>query len=726
MKAVIQNLRDGQLQVAEVPPPALRPGGILVQTAVSVLSAGTERTIVEMARKSMLGKARQRPDLVRQVLDKLQRDGLQATLKSVQTRLDSPMTLGYASAGTVLQVGEDASEFRPADRVACAGGGYANHAEIVYLPKNLAVHLPDSVDFEAGAFTTLGAIALQGIRLAEVKLGEVIVVIGLGLLGQLSVQLLRAAGCLVLGLDIQPQRVKLAEQCGAHRATASAKELADLVALYSQNRGADAVLITASTRSSDPVRLAGEIARMQGRVVAVGEVGMDIPRRPYYDKELTFQVSRSYGPGRYDPAYEEKGRDYPAGYVRWTLNRNMQAFVQQVADARLDLHPLITHRFPIDNAADAYALITAGPSDSSMGVLLTYPNRREKGNALLHQPAPEVIARPGRQEVRIGVLGAGLYATHTLLPELQKAERTALIGVCSAGGVSAANAARKFGFQFACSDSEELITRPDIDTIVIATRHHLHARQVIRALQAGKNVFCEKPLCLREDELEQILAAMHQSRQGTSSAPLLMVGYNRRFAPMARQLRSHFEAIAEPLVLHYRINAGFIPADHWVHDPAQGGGRLIGEVCHFVDLATYLVDSAPEQIFAQGTPNQERYHDDNLVISIRHANGSLASIQYVANGDRSFAKERVEVFGGGRVGVLDNFQRLELIRDSRRQTFRARGGQQKGHAQEWRAFVDAVLAGTAPISFEEIASTSRATFRAAQSLQTGTALTVLG
>jgi predicted dehydrogenase/threonine dehydrogenase-like Zn-dependent dehydrogenase len=713
MKAIIQNYRSGELAVTELPPPKLRPGGILVHNAASLVSAGTERLMVELAQKNLLGKARERPDLVQQVLEKARRDGIVTTIEAVRRRLDTPTPLGYSCAGTVIGVGEGVEYFQLGDRVACAGAGYASHAEVIFVPKNLAVQLPDGVDFESAAFTTLGAIALQGLRLAEIELGDIVVVIGLGLVGLLTVQLAKAAGCLVLGMDIQANRAELAHKIGANAVATDAETLQALVQRLSSAHGADAVLITAATKSNDPIALAGQVARDRATVVAVGAVGMDVPRKIYFKKELTLRVSRSYGPGRYDTDYEEKGRDYPIAYVRWTENRNMQAFVQQVAEGKVTVKALITHRFAIAQASKAYDLITNQTGESFLGILLSYPEEPNLSAKVLLKEASSQshAAISPAQSVKVGLIGAGSFATGTLLPAMQKVNGIELVGVCTATGVSAQHVAQKFGFHYATTDEKQILDDPEVNTVVIATRHHLHARQVIAALKAGKHVFCEKPLALNEEELREIVETYQKS-----PANRLMVGFNRRFAPMARKLRNFLAQVEEPLVMHYRVNAGYIPPDHWVHDPTEGGGRIIGEVCHFIDFLTFLAGSLPTQVYARALPNNDRYRDDNLVITLDFANGSLGTITYVANGDKAFPKERVEVFAGGSVAVLDNFRKLELLRDGRRKVLHSRLRQDKGHRGEWEAFVEALRSGSTSITLDEVVATSLITFRILESL----------
>jgi len=734
MKQLLQDARTGDLTVAEVPAPQLLPGCVLVRVAASLVSAGTERASSEFAGKSLLAKAKARPDLVRDVLAKMKRDGLAATLQTVRSRLAQPQSVGYSSAGVVLAVGDGVADISVGDRVACAGAGFAVHAEFASVPRMLVAKIPEAADagfrasFEEAAFGTLGAICLHGIRTAEVALGDTVAVIGLGLLGQITVQLLKAAGCRVFGMDLLRQRAALALRGGAEAACASAAEFRDLCFQKTGGRGVDSVLITAETPSSEPVNLAAELARDRAIVVAVGTVGMELQRKLYYDKELDFRISRSYGPGRYDAAYEQKGRDYPIGHVRWTETRNLEAFLQFVADGKMNLPSLITHRFPLEQATQAYDLITGRTGESFLGVLITYAN--ESATAMnLSQKIPVAVSMnsghssPG--SIGIGVLGAGSFAQNTLLPALKAISGVSFVGVCNATGPRSRNAAEKFGFAY-CSNSEsELLQDPKIQAVLIATPHHLHAGQSLAALRAGKAVFCEKPLCLNEKDLAALVVAVSTAVSAEDNPPLLMVGFNRRFAPMAVQMKNFLAEIHEPLAIHYRVNAGYIPANHWVNDIEQGGGRILGEVCHFVDLLCFLAGECPTEVQAQTVGNPGQYSMDNVVASLKFPNGTLGTISYLANGDKSASKERVEVFGGGSVAILEDFRRLELVRNGRKQITRARWKQDKGHQAEMQAFVDAITGKTPPpISFEQIVSSTLATLRLQNSCQTGQSLRV--
>jgi len=738
MKQLLQFSNSSRPHSLEVPAPSVKPGHILISTVCSLISVGTERMTVEFLGKSLLQKALTRPDLVTKVLEKARREGLLSAFESVRNRLSEPVILGYSSAGKVVAVGEEVSQFQVGDRVACGGAGYAVHAEIVCVPRNLAVKLSGDVDFESAAFTTVGAIAMQGLRLSKLQLGETVTVIGLGLIGLMIVQLAKASGFQVLGMDPDGNRCSLARKLGCEMVATSADELKSLSISSTSGLGCDAVIITAATSSDEPVEVAGEISRDRGIVVAVGAVGMKIPRGVFYGKELTFRVSRSYGPGRYDSNYEEKGIDYPIGYVRWTENRNMEAFAELLAEGKVNVKPLITHRFPIEKAPEAYELVTGKTDEPFLGILITYPEECDLSRRLdLRGPSLSRVRQTGKSEnrrgsVSVGVLGAGNFMATTLLPLMRKAGATELTGVCTSTGVSARRAADKFGFQYCTTDEAEIFKNPDIKGIVIATRHHLHARQIMGALTAGKHVFCEKPLCLNHGELAEIVKTYNGLSQNSgtdevhrANAPLLMVGFNRRFAPMAVSLKEFIAGMHEPLIVNYRVNAGYLPPEHWLHDPQQGGGRILGEVCHFVDFLTFLVGQPPFRVSVTALPGIGRYQNDNVIANLEFSNGSIGTITYVTNGDRSFSKERVEVFGGGLVAILDDFRKLSLVRDGRKRVQRSFLRQDKGHRAEWERFIDNLLdGGSCPIPFEEIVSTTLTTFAIVESMNSGAPIEV--
>jgi predicted dehydrogenase/threonine dehydrogenase-like Zn-dependent dehydrogenase len=721
MKQILQRPRTGEISVSDVPAPLLVPGCVLVRIAASLVSVGTERASSEFASKNLLQKAKARPDLVREVVDKIRRDGLRTAVQAINSRLDQPLALGYSSAGTVVGIGRGVTDIRVGDRVACAGAGYAVHAEIACVPRLLVAKLPERspVTFDEAAFATLGSVALHGIRTADVRLGDTVAVIGLGLLGQLTVQILKAGGCHVLGMDIATNRSELASRLGADATTALSSEFRDLCCEGSRGTGVDAVLITAETQSSDPVNLAAEIARDRGIVVAVGMVGMDIERRLYYEKELDFRISRSYGPGRYDAAYEQKGHDYPIGYVRWTETRNMEEFLELLSDGKLDLKSLITHRFSIDHASGAYDLISGRTGEQFLGVMITYPEQADKSPIikLVEKSRNNRTTKP----IAIGFLGAGSFAVSTLLPALKQVSGFEFVGVCNASGVRGRHAGEKFGFQYCTTDEKEILNDSRISTVLIATRHHLHGRQTVAALSAGKRVFCEKPLCLTEEELADVVRSYTRS---TTQRPFLMVGFNRRFAPMAVRMKAFLSEVKEPLAMHYRVNAGYLPPDHWVHDPEQGGGRILGEACHFVDFLMFLAGSSPVEVQATSLANPGQYSGDNVVISLQFANGSQGTIAYLANGDKSFSKERVEVFGGGAVAILEDFRRLELVRHGKKQTMRA-WRRDKGHRAECQAVAKAIREGNAGlIPFDQIVGAMLATLRIQDSLALGRSMPV--
>lgn len=715
MKQVLQYVRSGETAVAEVPEPAAKSGGVVVRNVASLISAGTEKMLIDFAGKSLLGKARERPDLVKQVMDKVRKDGLAPTVQTVWSRLDQPLPLGYSCAGVVEQVGRGAEEFAPGQAVACAGMGSASHAEAVFVPRNLVVPIPEGVDFGDAAYVTLGAIALQGVRVADARLGESVAVIGLGLLGQLAVQLLKAAGCRVIGVDLDPAKTALALEMGADAAVVRTDDVAAAVQAFTGGVGADAVLIAAATESNDPMELAAEIARDRASVTVVGAVRMDVPRKPFYEKELDLRLSRSYGPGRYDPEYEERGRDYPIGYVRWTERRNMAEFLRLVAAGRVTPSRLTTHRFPIGDAVRAYEVITGGTGEAFAGVLLEYP--RAPGGVRTLPLRTAGHAKPGA--VRMGFVGAGNFARAVLLPAFRRAEGVSLVGVSTATGMNARTTGDKFGFRYCTTDTAALLADPEIDAVAVTTRHDSHARFAAQALRAGKAVFLEKPLAIDEAGLAEVLEA------AVETGEVLAVGFNRRFSPLAAAMRDAFAA-GQPRAITYRINAGAIPASHWVHHPEEGGGRIIGEVCHFVDFCQFLTADVPEEVFAHALGGPEGGLHDTVTVSLRFAGGSVATIGYFATGDRSFAKERVEMFGGGVAAVLDDFRSLTVSRGGK-QTRTRRMSQDKGFAEEVEAFVSAVRGGGAPpVPLASLAATTRTTFAIEESLRTGLPVRVGG
>lgn len=692
--------------------PALRSGGLLVENRYSLISAGTEKSSVSIARKNLAGKAMERPDLVRKVLDRVRKDGLVETMKMVFARLDTPGALGYSCAGVVLDVGGEAEGFSIGDRVACAGQNYASHAEVVYVPKNLCAKIPEGVELEQASFVTLGAIALQGVRQAEPRLGDGVAVIGLGLLGQLTVQMLKANGCLVLASDIDPAKLDLAKKYGAD-VVATPDLLIERAAAFTHGKGIDLVIITASTKDNGPVEVAGEIARKKGRVVVVGAVGMTIPREPYYVKELELRLSTSYGPGRYDGEYEEKGHDYPYGYVRWTEKRNMEAFLDLMRQGKVIVRDLITHRFPIAEAGNAYALMMEN-TEPYLAMLLHYDNgtgtTSEKRMVRLG-----TASAPAR--VNLGIIGAGNHVKDMLLPRLTAMKNVGVSAICTATGINAKNLAEKVGAAYCTTDFHQILDDPSINAVLIGTRHDSHASMVTGALNAGKHVFIEKPLCLTEDELTKI-AGLY--RAVAARGVRLMVGFNRRFSPHAREMQALFAGRSDPLVMVYRVNAGSIPGNHWIQDSLEGGGRILGEACHFIDYMQAISGAAPVSVHGR----RIRQHssgivDDQSIFSFTFGDGSIGTLVYAAGGSTILSKERFEAFGDGKSVVMDDFMVSEFYARGRARKFKT-GKREKGFQEEMACFVGMVLgAGEDAMPFEGIESVTRATILAARSLQTG-------
>ena len=708
MLQLTQNLKSGKMELSEVPVPALAWGKVLVRNHNSVISAGTEGGKVSTARKGYIGKAKEKPSQVKQVIETLKSEGIASTYRRVMNKLDALSPLGYSASGVVEAVGEGVTRFKVGDRVATGGEG-ANHAEVSSVPENLVVRVPDEVRLEHAAYATIAAIAIQGVRQADLRLGESCAVIGLGLLGQLTVQILKAAGVKVAGIDIDPDMVELAGKSGADIAfTRDSGEEEQAVVYFSNGYGVDAVIITAGSSSLDPVELAGRLCRKKGRVVIVGAVPTGFSREHYYKKELELRMATSYGPGRYDPNYEEKGQDYPIGYVRWTENRNMQAFLQLVADGKIDLSFLTTHEFEFEKAPGAYQMIV-DRSEPFVGIVLKYDTEKDAVRSI---DLGRKDRRPSSEggEPRVSFIGAGSFAQNLLLPNIKDA---VFISVATSQGHTSKNVAQKWNFRTATCDAEDVFN-DDSNTVFIATRHDSHAEYVMRSLKAGKNVFVEKPLCMKEEELEEI-AAIYKSASG-GEAPRLMVGFNRRFAPQIRSIKREF-AGKLPKSINYRINAGAIPADQWIQDREIGGGRIVGEVCHFVDLAMYLAGSLPKSLSAMAMEDPLGLLD-TLSVNILFGNGSIANVSYMANGSKAMKKERLEIFSSGKTAVLDDFTRLDFF--TSRKTTNKKLGQDKGHRREVLEFLDSVRNGNpAPIPFEEIYYSTKMSFDIIRSINNG-------
>ena len=707
MKQVTQRARDGRIAVEEVPPPVLRPGWVLVENRYSLISAGTERSKVELGGKTLVEKARSRPDLVQKVVARARVEGIRSTVTVARERLDALTPIGYSSAGVVREVGSGVEGIAPGDRVACGGGGWANHAEVVCVPRNLVAKVPDTVDLAEAAYATVGAIALHAVRQSEASVGERVGVIGLGLVGQLAARILASTGCEVFGVDLDEEAVELARRASIRAFRRSDGALEASIVASSGGVGLDASLVCVAASSPDALQLAARLARDRGRVVVVGDLPIEVDRELLYEKELELRMSRSYGPGRYEREYEERGRDLPVGYVRWTVQRNLEAFVDLVASRRVHPSELTTHRFRVEDAAEAYATLTgARDGPRPFGILLEYA---EDGPAVAAAPKP-ALARRRTKSTRISLIGGGSFARATLIPALQAAGAE-LAAVATEGGLSAADVATRFGFERAAASVDEILADESVSGVVIATRHSTHAALTATALRAGKAVLVEKPLALASEELADVESAL-------ASSGVLMVGFNRRFAPLAERLRHELEGLAGR-VLVARVNAGPLAPDHWLHDPQDGGGRLLGEGCHFVDLLAWLSGSPPRSVHAFAVAHRERPLEcsDSIVATIRFASGDVASLAYSGAGDGRLPKERIEAFAGGTAAVLDDFRRLELYRHGKRTIVKSR--QDKGHRAEVAHFVAALAGRTEPPAADSYLASTRATLALAESLRRG-------
>ena len=703
MKQVIQSLKTGKVEVASLPIPLVKDGQLLIRTSRTLISAGTERMLVEFGKAGWIEKARMQPDKLRMVLDKIKTDGLQPTLEAVFNKLDQPLPLGYCNVGTAVKVGKGVAGFDVGMRVVSNG----KHAEVVSVPKNLCAMVPNNVSDDEAAFTVLASVALQSIRLVKPTLGEAVVVTGLGLIGLLTVQLLRAHGCRVLGLDFDPAKLELAKQFGAEVVNLSANQDALKEAeIFSRGRGVDAVIIAAAAKENEPIHQAALMCRKRGRIVLVGVAGLELSRDEFFKKELTFQVSSSYGPGRYDPNYEEKGQDYPVGYVRWTEQRNFEAVLDMMADGRLNVKPLISHQFDIEDAEKAYESVTNG--EASLGILLKYPGveiSASNSKTAIADITKKVTGNSQVIKTRVNVsfLGSGNYANAMLMPAFKRSN-VKFGMVASNAGVSGLHAAKKFGFSSTTTDPENLFIAEDTDVVVIATQHDSHARFVVRGLESGKHIFVEKPLCLTLDELENIQTVYEKVSGLATRAPMLMVGFNRRFSPHVQKMKQLLTVTTGPKSFIMTVNAGAVPADHWTQDREKGGGRIIGEVCHFIDLLRFLSESP---IDSCSRVTMRASTEDTVAINLKFADGSIGTIHYFANGSKSYPKERVEVFAAGRVLKLDNYRTLVGFGWPGFKQARS-WRQDKGQNACANAFVKAITGdGVSPIPIDELLEVSR-------------------
>ncbi len=710
MKALLEDLKTGEILTCEVPSPELRPGGILVRTHFSAISAGTERVKVETGEKSLIQKAMARPDLVKQVIDYARQNGVREAYRKVQARLETLSPMGYSAAGVVLDVGEGASEFRPGDRVACAGAGYANHCGVNFVPRNLAAKVPDGVGLDVASLTTIASIAMQGVRRAGISFGETVAVIGAGLVGILTTQIARAAGCRVIVLDLNAGRVERALTLGANFSFQADDSSAPGRIRQIIPAGVDAAIVTAATHSAAPLELAAEICRDRGTIVVVGDVGMGVSRPNMYHKELKIVMSRSYGPGRYDPQYEENGHDYPVGYVRWTEKRNMESVLDLVARGAVDFSPLLERQFSVEDGAKAYQEIRSG---NTYTAIISYGESGDARPTAASSAAGVHVSAAKVDQLRVGCIGAGGFARGIIFPNLRANRRVVLESVATSSGVAAESAKRAFKFIRAESPSD-LIRNTDVDAIFVLSRHDSHARFVRESLDNGKKVFVEKPLAVTEEELEMVSRA-YRSREESGATPFVMVGFNRRFAPATEKIRSFFAGRREAMLVNIRINAGYQPPESWVH---AHGGRVAGELCHFVDWSRAVIGKTIQSVDAHALPNGNRYHEDNVSATIVFADGSIANLVYVANGDSSVPKEYFEVFCEGATAQLDDFSSLTLSRRSKQE--KVRYSHDKGHAHEIDLTLQAMLSGgPSPIPFGELVEVTSATLSISKAILRG-------
>ena len=706
MNQLTQKLGSGQMKIQEIPYPQLGKGMVIVKTHYSIISAGTEASTVQAARKRLLGKAKERPQQVKQVLDTFIKQGPVQTYRAVMKKLDAYSPLGYSSAGEIIEVGEGVLEFKIGDKVACAGVGYASHAEVVSVPTNLCVKLDESANLKNAAYNTLGAIAMQGVRQADMRLGESCVVIGLGLLGQLSCLILKASGVHVVGVDVSRIAVQQAvdNKIVDVAYTRNTAGIEDKIDNETNGIGADAVIIAAATASLDPINFAGVIARKKGSVVVLGAVPTGFDRDPdWYIKELELKMACSYGPGRYDLNYEEKGVDYPVAYVRWTEKRNMEAFQHLLKTKKIDIDYLSTHEFSFEDAPKAFDLVV-NKTEPFIGIALKY------NTSIVHsKKAIKITSKIKKEDINISFIGAGSYAQGSLLPNMSNLENTSKVGVLTNNGTTSKRVAEKFKFQF-CAANEEDVLDSRTNTLFIATPHSSHASYVLKGLVNNKHIFVEKPLCLNEIELDQIIEAQ------ASSSTAVMIGFNRRFSPLTLKMKDAMGN--DPMTMIYRVNAGSIPKDNWMQDMELGGGRIVGEVCHFIDYLTYINGSLPTKISAAALPDMNNLND-TLNILIQFENGSTGVIAYYANGSKNLSKEYVEVFSSGITAILKDFKEL-IIYGKGKPTKVKIWNQNKGQKEMVKSFVESIKdTGDAPIPFSEIVAVTKASFRVLDSLKQG-------
>jgi predicted dehydrogenase/threonine dehydrogenase-like Zn-dependent dehydrogenase len=710
MKQIIQNFKSGKLYVDDVPIPNITRGLVLVENKFSLISAGTEKGTVDVGKASMLGKAKKRPDLVKQVIQNIKKEGLKATYEKVKTKLDSLKALGYSTSGIVISSLDTQNKFFPGDRVACAGQDYASHAGVVSVPQNLIVKIPVGVSFEGAAFTTLGSIAMQGIRQAETRIGDNVAIIGLGLLGQVTGLILKASGCNVFGVDINEDMIKIANGYSCHKTfNRNIDDIYKIIDNFTNGYGFDSVIITAAAQSNDPIEFSGKILRKKGKVIIVGDVKMNIPRNPdYYRKELDLRMSCSYGPGRYDVEYEEKGMDYPYPYVRYTEQRNMETFLNLISNKLVNVKPLISHIFNIEEAEKAYNIVMGKAQEKFIGILLKYSEDINKYSENIILNNNNVV-----KTINVGFIGAGSFAQSYLLPNVKGSDIN-LDTVITKTGINAKNVAQKFGFSNASCNTNDIMNNDNINTVFIATLHDTHVCYAINSLNKGKHVFVEKPAAMNYQELEQLKESLDNN-----AGLKYLVGFNRRFSNISKSIKEGIKNLSEPLVMNFRINAGFIPKEHWAQDPEIGGGRIIGEICHFIDLMIFYSDSLPVKVYAEciNSNNSKITNEDNIAICVKFKNGSIGNLVYIANADKSLPKEKLEISGGEKIYIINDWKNYELYSNNKNKKFNITG---KGHKEEVEAFLNSIVLGKeSPISFKEIYYTTLTTFKIKDSLSTG-------
>lgn len=696
-------LKSGEIKVEEVPVPALKPGGVVVSNRYSVISGGTELSTINLAKASYLGKAKMKPDLFNKMVTLAKKQGPLTAYQAAMSRLNKPEPLGYSCAGVVKKA-SNGVPFKAGDRVACGGAGYASHSDFVFAPRNLCVKIPDNVSFRDASFTTIGAIAMQGVRNADLRLGERVAVIGMGLIGQITAQILKASGCHVFGIDIDQKKLDLAKgKAIDDGALANADNIDSQAMAFTRGKGFDAVIIAAATKSKDPLDLAGRITRQKGKVVLVGVVGMEIPRDTYYPKEIQFVISCSYGPGRYDPDYEEMGKDYPFGYVRWTENRNMEAFLDLISQKKVVLDNLITHEYNIEKAPLAYDLIKGDIKEPYLGVVFKYAEDKVQESKVTTKKSSDLPKKDG--QINIGWVGAGSFATSTLLPTLKKVNNIRLMGMCAATGISSKSASATYGFEYGTTDYMDLVNDKDIDAIIVTTRNSLHAEIANAAVEAGKHVFVEKPLAINDKELKKLMKN-HEKYPDR----IIQVGFNRRFAPVTKKTLSFIGDRKGPMMINYRVNAGSLPANHWVYEDREGGSRFITELCHFIDYCRFVVGSEIDGYHYYNV-DHPALHDkealENLVLILKFGDGSVASIVYNTIGDSAASKEYAEFYCDGTLVKMTDFRELELIRKGKVRKFKDHLKTEKGHREEIVDFIENIRNGVNP--FNEYINTTKIT-----------------